>query len=71
MNNKSFNTITAAAVPNTAEQVSNKMDRNFRIFSEGVTSNQKVYRNSTIHAHVNHNLSNLRTKTKHFYERVP
>jgi len=53
------------------ESVSNRMDRNFRIFSEGQTTNQKVYKESTTLAKVNTDLSNLRPKQKHFYERVP
>ena len=47
------------------------MDRGFRIFSEGATTNQKVYKESTTLAKVNVDLGNLRTKKKHFYERVP
>jgi len=47
---------------NTTEQVSNNMDRGFRIFSEGMTTNQKVYKESTTLAKVNNNLQNLRTK---------
>jgi len=43
-----------------AEKVSNRMDRGFRIYSEGATTNQKVYKESTVLAKVNHNLSNLR-----------
>jgi len=53
------------------ERISDRMDRNFRVYSEGVTTNAKVYKESTIHAQVNHNLSNLRPKQRHFYERVP
>lgn len=47
------------------------MDRNFRIFSEGPTTNDKVYKESTVLANVNNNLSYLRPKQKHYYERVP
>ena len=47
------------------------MDRGFRVFSEGQTTNQKVYKESTTLAKVNHDLGNLRPKQKHFYERVP
>ena len=53
------------------ETVSDQMDRNFRIYSEGETTNKKVYKESTTLAKVNHNLSNLRTKQRHYYERVP
>lgn len=53
------------------ESVSNRMDRNYRVFSEGITTNSKVYKESTVLAKVNHNLSNLRTKQRHYYERVP
>ena len=56
---------------NTGEKVSSHMDRNFRIYSEGVTSNAKVYKDSATLAKVNIDLSNLRSKQKHFYERVP
>ena len=39
---------------------------------EGETTNKKVYKESTVLARVNQNLSShLRTKQKHFYERVP
>ena len=50
---------------------SDRNDRAFRIFMEGETTNKKVYKESTVFAKVNHNLSNLRTKQKHYYERVP
>ena len=55
----------------TNEEVSNRMDRGFRIFSEGLTTNQKVYKESTTLAKVNTDLQNLRTKQRHYYERVP
>ena len=72
-----FNTITAAPFnraslsTKAAENVSNRMDLAFRVFSEGETTNQKVYKESTTLARVNHDLGNLRTKQRHFYERVP
>ena len=47
------------------------MDRGFRVFSEGATTNEKVYKDSTTLAKVNNDLGNLRPKQKHFYERVP
>ena len=47
------------------------MDKGFRVYSEGETTNKKVYKESTTLAKVNHDLGNLRTKQKHFYERVP
>ena len=50
---------------------SDRNDRSFRIFSEGETTNKKVYKESTTLAKVNINLGNLRTKQKHYYERVP
>lgn len=53
------------------ESVSNNIDRNYRVFSEGITSNSKVYKESTVLAKVNLNLSILRTKQRHYYERVP
>lgn len=68
---KQFNTITARGKPSTVEAVSNRMDRSFRIYSEGATTNNKVYKESTVLANVNINLRNLRSKQKHFYERVP
>ena len=65
--NQAFKTITVTRekVPSPrdgsmAEKVSNRMDRGFRIYSEGQTTNQKVYKESTVLARVNHNLSNLR-----------
>jgi len=67
-----YNTITAGRSPrDVVEAVSNRMDRNYRIFSEGITTNQKVYKESTTLAKVNIDLGNLRNKQKHFYERVP
>ena len=50
-----------------------RLDRNnFRVFSEGPTTNQKAYKESTVLARVNENLAgSLRPKQKHFYERVP
>ena len=51
-------------------KLSDRMDRSYRIFSEGDTTNQKVYKESTVLAKVNHNLSNLRTKQPHYYERA-
>ena len=62
---------TGAQANDYSTLTSDRNDRNFRIFSEGVTTNQKVYKESTTLAKVNVNLSNLRTKQKHFYERVP
>lgn len=54
------------------EDVSNKMDRKFRIYTQGKTTNNKVYKESTVFAKVNTDLRNLRnTKHKVFYERVP
>ena len=46
----------------TSDQVSTHMDRNFRIYSEGVTSNAKIYKDSATLAKVNVDLSNLRGK---------
>ena len=74
-----FNTITAGSTAtfsprdqfNTSVNVSNRMDRGFRVFSEGQTTNQKVYKESTTHAKVNGDLRNLREKQRHYYERVP
>ena len=60
-----FKTITAGAPQES------RMDRNFRVYSEGPTTNQKIYKDSTTLAKVNENLSNLRTKQRHYYERVP
>ena len=60
---------------NVSEQIglNKRLDRtNFRVFSEGPTTNQKNYKESTVLARVNENLAgNLRPKQKHFYERVP
>ena len=77
MTSNNFNTLASAsqrnsiANSNVAESVSLRMDRGFRVFSEGQTTNQKVYKESTTLAKVNHDLGNLRTRQKHFYERVP
>ena len=52
--------------------VSDRNDRQFRIFAEGETTNKKVYKESTVLARVNQNLAgSLRTKQKHYFERVP
>lgn len=60
---------------NVSEQIglNKRLDRtNFRVFSEGPTTNQKYYKESTVLARVNESLAgNLRPKQKHFYERVP
>ena len=73
--NGNFNTLAVSDPSrqsvNITEGVSNSMDRNFRIFMEGETTNKKVYKESTTLAKVNVNLGNLRTKPRHFYERVP
>ena len=76
MKSSNFNTITAApdnrtSVSTKAVDVSNRMDVGFRVFSEGETTNQKVHKESTTLAKVNHDLGNLRSKQRHFYERVP
>ena len=51
--------------------VSDRNDRAFRVFSEGPTTNKRCYKDSTVAGKVYHNLSNLRTKQRHYYERVP
>ena len=46
-----------------ATTVSDRNDRLYRIFVEGETTNKKVYKESTVLARVNQNLSShLRTK---------
>ena len=68
MTSNNFKTITAAphrpslSVSSHIEQVSQRMDRGFRVFSEGQTTNQKVYKESTTLAKVNNDLGNLRPK---------
>lgn len=53
------------------ESLRSRMDRGFRVYTEGATTNDKAYKESTTFAKVNHDLGNLRTRDKHFYERVP
>ena len=73
MEGSHFKTITAnfGERASSIEQVSNRMDRSYRIYTQGETTNNKVYKESTVLANVNTNLRNLRPKQRHFYERVP
>ena len=68
-----YKTLDRSANVSEAVTLNKRLDRNSnRVFSEGPTTNQKHYKESTVLARVNDNLAgNLRPKQKHFYERVP